>query len=91
MGNGNGGFTVPGGNFRVLDLDIDATFLLWLALPIPLRQVVLSNGCAGDSTFSVAFPGSISLGTTFYYGGLSVDLVAGTMPSVTETKSFVSQ
>ncbi len=88
-GSGSGGITVPASGGQKLFLDIDAVFSLWLSLPSPVRAVTLT-GCSGASTVGLSIPASAPVGLTVYYAGFSVDGF-GQVPSVSTTKSFVTQ
>ena len=54
-----------------------------------LRQVSLA-GCGGASTVPLTFP-TVGTGITVYYAGVSWDVGAGSVTSVSETKSFLTQ
>jgi hypothetical protein len=88
-GNGSGGIIVPGAGGRVLELDWDALFSLWLYLPAALHNVLLT-GCTGASTIAIAIPAGVPVGLTVYYAGFSLD-GTGQVPSVTPTKFLVTQ
>ncbi|MEQ8766609.1 MAG: hypothetical protein RL885_22035 [Planctomycetota bacterium] len=90
LGNGSGGgLTVPASGGQQMLLDADGVFSLWLSLPTPLRVVTLT-GCTGAPTAGVSIPPAAPTGLTVYYAGFSID-GAGQVPSVSATKSFVTQ
>ncbi len=89
LGNGSPSIKVPLSGGKRLFLDFDSILIFWIGLPSPVRQVTLNN-CSGESTVPVAIPASAPVGVSVYFAGHSIDGL-GNVPSVTSTKSFVTQ
>ncbi len=89
LGNGSPSIKVPLSGGKRLFLDFDSILVFWIGLPSPVRQVTLNN-CSGESTVPVAIPASAPVGVSVYFAGYSIDGL-GNVPSVTSTKSFVTQ
>ncbi|MEQ8767777.1 MAG: right-handed parallel beta-helix repeat-containing protein [Planctomycetota bacterium] len=93
-GSATGGLPIPVPmNFgRRKDLDADALFNLWWALPSPVRQVTLAGApCSSGTTAAVGVPPSAPIGLKVYYSGVSLDLITPALVSVAETRSIVTQ
>ncbi len=88
-GSSTGGIVVPMSGSKKIALDLDSVFNLWAGLPIPLRQVSLTS-CPGATTVPVSPLPTIPVGLSVYFAGFSID-VGGAVPSVTPTRSFVTQ
>lgn len=92
LGDGSvgGGIPVPLSGGRRLGLEVDSLLSAWLFLGA-FRQVTTLNGCTGTSTQPFTIPGAAPPGITFYYAGVTWDLTALRVTSVSETKSAVTQ
>jgi len=90
-GSSTGGLSVPGAGGRSLGLDLDSIFTIWLGLPTALRQATLAGCSPGASTFAFTIPHSTPVGQRVYYAGLTWDLSASVLTSISGTRSFVTQ
>ncbi len=88
-GSTSGGINVPLAGGRKLMLERGGAFGWWVSLPNAHRRVNL-NGCGGISTVSLTLP-TIPIGVTAYFSGITWDLGAGVVTSISETQSFVTQ